>query len=88
MHVYEVRPRKDHRGADLISDRAAIDYSYTLYDSQRFVIECPAPSMTIFLAMKNSIIFISAFSLRGDDAGLVQCLGTRRDGNNRRNETD
>jgi hypothetical protein len=20
MHVYEVRPRKDHRGADLISD--------------------------------------------------------------------
>ena len=35
----------------------------TLYDSRRFVIECPAPSTTIFLAMKNSIIFISALSL-------------------------
>src|SRR5215467_16402956 len=35
----------------------------TLYGSRRFVIECPAPSMTIFLAMKNSIIFISALSL-------------------------
>src|SRR6476620_8047733 len=33
------------------------------YDSRRFVIECPAPSTTIFLAMKNSIIFISALSL-------------------------
>jgi hypothetical protein len=39
MHVYEVRPRKDHRGADLISDvlpfgrlwyedaSAAVDYA-------------------------------------------------------------
>jgi hypothetical protein len=35
----------------------------TLYDSQRFVIECPAPSTTMFLAMKNSIIFISTLSL-------------------------
>jgi len=40
-----------------------INDSCTLYDSQRFVIECPAPSTTIFLAMKNSIIFISALSL-------------------------
>jgi hypothetical protein len=38
-------------------------HSCTLYDSRRFVIECPAPSTTIFLAMKNSIIFISALSL-------------------------
>ena len=37
--------------------------SYTLYGERRFVIECPAPSTTIFLAMKNSIIFISALSL-------------------------
>ena len=35
----------------------------TLYDARRFVIECPAPSTTILLAMKNSIIFISALSL-------------------------
>jgi hypothetical protein len=35
----------------------------TLYDSRCSVIECPAPSTTIFLAMKNSIIFISALSL-------------------------
>src|SRR6266404_7907307 len=41
----------------------AVSDSCTLYDSQRFVIECPAPSTTIFLAMKNSIIFISALSL-------------------------
>jgi hypothetical protein len=40
-----------------------IDESCTLYDPRRFVIECPAPSTTIFLAMKNSIIFISALSL-------------------------
>jgi hypothetical protein len=37
--------------------------SCTLYGARRFVIECPAPSTTIFPAMKNSIIFISAFSL-------------------------
>src|SRR5262245_50798411 len=31
--------------------------------AQRFVVECPAPSTTIFLSMKNSIFFISALSL-------------------------
>src|SRR6266446_10744328 len=40
-----------------------IDDSCTLYGERRFVIECPAPSTTIVLAMKNSIIFISALSL-------------------------
>ena len=40
-----------------------INESCTLYGARRFVIECPAPSTTIFLAMKNSIIFISALSL-------------------------
>jgi hypothetical protein len=25
MHIYEVRPRKDKRGVDLISDRLAFD---------------------------------------------------------------
>jgi hypothetical protein len=45
-------------------DRARIiNDSWTLYGARRFVIECPPPSTTIFLAMKNSIIFISAFSL-------------------------
>ena len=43
--------------ADLINE------SCTLYGARRFVIECPAPSTTIVLAMKNSIIFISALSL-------------------------
>jgi hypothetical protein len=56
-------PAGDRYGVDLISDALPFDYSCTLYDSQRFVIECPAPSTTIFLAMKNSIIFISALSL-------------------------
>jgi hypothetical protein len=37
--------------------------SCTLYHARRSVIECPAPSTTIVLAMKNSIIFISALSL-------------------------
>ena len=40
-----------------------INESYTLYGERRFLIECPAPSTTIILAMKNSIIFISALSL-------------------------
>ena len=43
--------------------RPHIKESCTLYDPRRFVIECPAPSTTISLAMKNSIIFISALSL-------------------------
>jgi hypothetical protein len=34
-----------------------------LYRLPRFVIEYPVPSTTIFLAMKNSIIFISGLSL-------------------------
>ena len=49
-----------------MADHPAImsfDYSCTLYGARRFVIECPAPSTTIVLAMKNSIIFISALSL-------------------------
>ena len=45
------------------SSQYAIDDSCTLYGARRFVIECPAPSTTISLAMKNSIIFISALSL-------------------------
>jgi hypothetical protein len=45
-YVYEVRPRKDHRGVDLISDVLsrspdAINDSCTLYDSRRTVIELP-----------------------------------------------
>ena len=46
-----------------MSGHDVINESYTLYGERRFVIECPAPSTTIFLAMKNSIIFISALSL-------------------------
>ena len=46
-----------------MSGHDVINESYTLYGARRFVIECPAPSTTIFLAMKNSIIFISALSL-------------------------
>ena len=41
---------------------AGFSNSCTLCGARRFVIECPAPSTTIFLAMKNSIIFISALS--------------------------
>jgi hypothetical protein len=46
-----------------MSGHDVINESYTLYGERRFVLECPAPSTTIFLAMKNSIIFISALSL-------------------------
>ena len=60
------RPASQDR-ARIVSDcRMAddvINESYTLYGERRFVLECPAPSTTIFLAMKNSIIFISALSL-------------------------
>src|SRR6185436_6267392 len=42
---------------------STIDDSCTLCSARRFLIECPAPSTTIFLAMKNSIIFISTLSL-------------------------
>jgi hypothetical protein len=31
MHVYEVRPRKDHRGVDLISD--ALPFGRLWYDT-------------------------------------------------------
>src|SRR6267142_6415737 len=48
---------QDGSGHDVINE------SYTLYGERRFVIESPAPSTTIFLAMKNSIIFISVLSL-------------------------
>jgi hypothetical protein len=50
-------------GGCSIFSQYAINESCTLYGARRFVIECPAPSTTIFLAMKNSIIFISALSL-------------------------
>ena len=46
-----------------LESASGINDSCTLYGARRFVIECPAPSTTIFLAMKNSIIFISALSL-------------------------
>jgi hypothetical protein len=43
--------------------RYTINDSCTLYDLWCFVIECPALSTTIFLAMKNSMIFILTLSL-------------------------
>jgi hypothetical protein len=52
----------DCRMIDESSPDAASD-SCTLYSTRRCVIECPAPSTTICLAMKNSIILISALSL-------------------------
>jgi hypothetical protein len=45
------------------SGHDVINESCPLYGERRFVLERPAPSTTIFLAMKNSIIFISALSL-------------------------
>jgi hypothetical protein len=35
MHVYEVRPRKDHRGVDLISD--ALPFGRLWYDGSQAV---------------------------------------------------
>jgi hypothetical protein len=32
MHIYEIRPRKDHRGADLISD--ALPFGRLWYDGR------------------------------------------------------
>jgi hypothetical protein len=54
--------RRDSEGRNPIREARSCE-SCTLYGARRFVIECPAPSTTIFPAMKNSIIFISAFSL-------------------------
>ena len=36
MHVYEVRPRKDHRGVDLISD--ALPFGRLWYDTPDYAI--------------------------------------------------
>jgi hypothetical protein len=37
MHLYEVRPRKDHRGVDLISD--ALSFG-RLWNCARIVFDC------------------------------------------------
>jgi len=34
MHTYEVRPRKDHRGVDLLSDAASHAVSYAKHFSR------------------------------------------------------
>ena len=64
-HEYwSIQPLSKHnRKIVRLGYQRRFDTHGTLYDSQRFEIECPAPSTTIFLAMKNSIIFISALSL-------------------------
>ena len=38
-HVYEVRPRKDHRGVDLISDALPFGRLWYVYDAVGNVIE-------------------------------------------------
>ena len=38
MHVYEVRPRKDHRGVDLISD--ALPFGRLWYEEAPNAAEC------------------------------------------------
>jgi hypothetical protein len=43
MHVYEVRPRNDHRGVDLISDALPFGrlwFSNQLHNDQTFFIFC------------------------------------------------
>jgi len=57
MHTYEVRPRKDHRGVDLIN---AIPARFTAHGVLR--LNCPASSTTVS-AMKKSIILVSALSV-------------------------
>jgi hypothetical protein len=38
VHVYEVRPRKDHRGIDLISDVLPSGHRKNVCDSFRFLV--------------------------------------------------
>ena len=56
-------PKFHHKFITEATNQYRRDRFCTLYGARRFVIECPAPSTTIFLAMKNSIIFILALSL-------------------------
>ena len=85
-HFYEVRPRKDKRGVDLISvppktilfagwqmirPRCHQRIPTRFTANGAFVIECPAPSTTISYYEKlDHLHFGPLFS--GDDAGFVQ----------------
>jgi hypothetical protein len=44
MHAYEVRPRKDHRGVDLISDGEAV----------KLILDCPA-DVWLLSAVKRAV---------------------------------
>jgi len=59
MHIYEVRPRKDHCGVDLVS---LIPARFTAHGAL-WLNHCAVNDN--FLNMKKSIIFISTLSLAG-----------------------
>ena len=59
MHVYEVRPRKDHRGVDLISD--VLPFGRLWYDTPDNAIGCAMH----YIRSANAVIRVY------DDAGNV-----------------
>ena len=60
MHVYEVRPRKDHRGVDLISD--ALPFGRLWYDT---------PDDEIGYAMHSSRSYDALIRVY-DHAGMIE----------------
>jgi hypothetical protein len=51
MHTYEVRPRKDHRGVDLISD--ALPFG-RLWNRARIVFDCRMTDDPAMISSKNA----------------------------------
>jgi hypothetical protein len=67
MHVYEVRPRKDKRGVDLISD--ALPFGRVWYDT---------PDHAIGYAMHSSRLHdavIRVYDAGGDAVETHECAG-------------
>ena len=70
--LHKIAPESFLVAGRLCSGHDVINESYTLYGERRFVIECPAPSTTTFLAYEklDHLHFGPLFS--GDYAGFVQ----------------
>jgi hypothetical protein len=66
MHVYEVHPRKDHRGVDLVSD--ALPFGRLWYALEKIVRARQANSPQARLAdsnSRNAVSFSSARTIKG-----------------------
>jgi hypothetical protein len=52
MHLYEVRPRRDHRGADLISD--ALPFGRLWFENASAAVDCDlCDRLPLALGLRN-----------------------------------